>query len=312
MRLSVTSLQRSRVLATVDAFVAITGASFAPDNPAWREAFVRLQERGRGSVFCGDRRHSIYAKHGTQIDTRLLVIDKLPAADPTVFRLRRHGGRRRYLARLGEPACLQGCPSPYHRRSSLSSGRLSRSLGTVAPPHRLLRETPRQKASTLHTKRSSMVAAGRHRLTDALYEGIRIAIDPYSRIVAHPTKLVQSAAMASVASPKPSYRPPACLRRSGGRWSSVGRQLQSVIYAGEAHSEFLSWAPGRSMRPLMLSPPRLDDAECRPLSPRLVLGDGTGAGKGRQVAGFCSTTGSRARRRAVWVNKSDKLIGTRS
>ena len=27
--------------------VAITGASFAPDNPAWRDAFVRLQERGR-------------------------------------------------------------------------------------------------------------------------------------------------------------------------------------------------------------------------------------------------------------------------
>jgi hypothetical protein len=26
---------------------AITGASFAPDNPAWRDAFVRLQERGR-------------------------------------------------------------------------------------------------------------------------------------------------------------------------------------------------------------------------------------------------------------------------
>jgi predicted RNA methylase len=27
--------------------VAITGASFGPDNPAWTDAFVRLQERGR-------------------------------------------------------------------------------------------------------------------------------------------------------------------------------------------------------------------------------------------------------------------------
>src|SRR3546814_5687859 len=26
--------------------VAITGASFSPDNPTWRDAFVRLQERG--------------------------------------------------------------------------------------------------------------------------------------------------------------------------------------------------------------------------------------------------------------------------
>ncbi len=30
--------------------VALTSASFAPDNPAWRDAFVRLQERGRGDV----------------------------------------------------------------------------------------------------------------------------------------------------------------------------------------------------------------------------------------------------------------------
>jgi hypothetical protein len=35
--------------------VAITGANFAPDNLAWRDAFVRLQERGR-IVFRRDRR----------------------------------------------------------------------------------------------------------------------------------------------------------------------------------------------------------------------------------------------------------------
>jgi hypothetical protein len=29
--------------------VTITGANFAPDNPAWRDAFVRLQERGASS-----------------------------------------------------------------------------------------------------------------------------------------------------------------------------------------------------------------------------------------------------------------------
>src|SRR3546814_10365074 len=27
--------------------VAITGANLSPDNPAWRDSFVRLQERGR-------------------------------------------------------------------------------------------------------------------------------------------------------------------------------------------------------------------------------------------------------------------------
>ena len=36
--------------------VAITGANFAPDTPAWRDAFVRLQERGRIVFTAADRR----------------------------------------------------------------------------------------------------------------------------------------------------------------------------------------------------------------------------------------------------------------
>ena len=38
------------------------------------------------------------------------------------------------------------------------------------------------------------------------------------------------------------------------------------------------------------------------------LGDGTGAGKGRQVAGILLDNWLKGRRRAVWVSKSDKLI----
>jgi predicted RNA methylase len=64
--------------------VAITGASFASDNPAWTDAFVHLQERGR-VVFSAAIDGAVYAKHGTTIDTRLTVIDRLPADDTTVF-----------------------------------------------------------------------------------------------------------------------------------------------------------------------------------------------------------------------------------
>src|SRR5882672_6856526 len=64
--------------------VAITGSSFSPDNPGWTDAFVRLQERGR-VVFSAAIDGSVYAKHGTTIDTRLTVIDKQPAANPNAF-----------------------------------------------------------------------------------------------------------------------------------------------------------------------------------------------------------------------------------
>ncbi|MFN3321630.1 MAG: methylase, partial [Allorhizobium sp.] len=61
--------------------VTITGAGFGPEAPAWRDAFIRLQARGR-VVFSAAIDGAVYAKHGTTIDTRLTVIDKLPADDP--------------------------------------------------------------------------------------------------------------------------------------------------------------------------------------------------------------------------------------
>src|SRR3546814_10253370 len=42
--------------------VAITGANFAPDAPAWRDAYVRLQERGH-VVFSAAIDGRVYAKH---------------------------------------------------------------------------------------------------------------------------------------------------------------------------------------------------------------------------------------------------------
>src|SRR6202789_876280 len=64
--------------------VAITGANFAPDDPAWTDAFIALQECGT-VVFTAPIAGAVYARHGTTIETRLTVIDKHPAADPAVF-----------------------------------------------------------------------------------------------------------------------------------------------------------------------------------------------------------------------------------
>ena len=64
--------------------VAISGASVAPDNPAWTASFTRLQEHGR-VVFSAAIDGAVYAKHGTTIDTRLTVIDRVPADDVATF-----------------------------------------------------------------------------------------------------------------------------------------------------------------------------------------------------------------------------------
>ena len=64
-----------------------------PDRPAGREAFARLQERGQ-VVFTAALDGRAYARHGTTAETRLTVIDRVPAEDPGRTWLPWHGRRR--------------------------------------------------------------------------------------------------------------------------------------------------------------------------------------------------------------------------
>ncbi len=64
--------------------VAITGANLSPETPRWRDGFARLQERGT-VVFSAAIDGRVYARHGTTTETRLTVIDRAPAAEPTTF-----------------------------------------------------------------------------------------------------------------------------------------------------------------------------------------------------------------------------------
>ncbi|ESY91810.1 strawberry notch C-terminal domain-containing protein [Mesorhizobium sp. LNHC229A00] len=64
--------------------VAITGTGLSPENPKWRPAFERLQQQGT-VIFTAAIDGRVYARHGTTVETRLTVIDKVPNADPSRF-----------------------------------------------------------------------------------------------------------------------------------------------------------------------------------------------------------------------------------
>ena len=289
--------------------VAITGANLSPDNPTWRDGFVRLQERGR-VVFSAAIDGRVYARHGTSVGTRLTVIDRIPADDPTVFPP--SPGAASDVATLLDWVIRQLPP-----RAAMAA---SPAIPPATPAGRPISTHPAPRPAPTHhigPVAADAVAvaydpcdwapAGDGRISEALYESYTLQSIRIPNAKPHPTRLVQSAAMASVAPPKPSYRPnlPAAIIANG---LLSDAQLESVIYAGEAHAGFLagSWTVDETFDIVAAAP---DDAETAVRFRRgWMLGDGTGAGKGRQVAGVLLDNWLNGRRRAVWVSKSDKLI----
>ncbi|MBB1092118.1 strawberry notch family protein [Rhodopseudomonas palustris] len=291
--------------------VAITGANCAPDNPAWLDAFVDLQQRGQ-VVFSAAIDGAVFARHGTTMDTRLTVIDKRAADDARVFPAS-PGVATDVATLLGwiknsVPSRLaislpQALPSTV--RSLPGIGRTQK-LAALRPSS-FPAQPPQPEAIELAYQTVDWKPVEGGAIADELYEAYSLQSIRIPGAQAHPTKLVQSAAMASVAPPQPSYRPH-LLASVVQRGLLSDAQLETVIYAGEAHSQFLagSWSVDPTFD--IVAAARQDaDAAVR-FRLGFMLGDGTGAGKGRQVAGILLDNWLKGRRKAIWISKSDKLI----
>ena len=119
----------------------------------------------------------------------------------------------------------------------------------------------------------------------------------------HPTHLVESAAMASIAAPRPGYVPCLPERTVTARLLSAA-QLETVIYAGEAWSRDLHGRFSHPSGEVALK----EDPDGQLYRTGFFLGDGTGAGKGRQAAACILDQWLKGNRRHIWISKNAPLL----
>jgi len=101
----------------------------------------------------------------------------------------------------------------------------------------------------------------------------------------HPAVIVESASMAAVTPPDITYKPHLAPQIvSEGLLSDI--QLERVIYAGQRHEQ------------------RLPDGS----RAGFFVGDGTGVGKGRVLAGIIADNWNQNRQRAIWLSVNNDLL----
>jgi len=239
-----------------------------------------------------------FARHGTAVAVRIVVYDKVAPQD---------GAIRGRSERLGELlALVQNLPP----RSRSTSG-----VGSTCPTPSLFSRPKTVRLSAVPARPPSPQSAAvplRVQILDSPapaaaqpdlylpYRPSRVAI-PGSQ--PHPTPLVESLAMGSIAAPRPDWVPalPGALVDRG---LLSDAQLETLIYAGSAFQRDL---PGR-FRAVEQGSGLEPDEEGASYRCGYFLGDGTGAGKGRQVAGIILDLWLRGTRRHIWISKNEALL----
>jgi predicted RNA methylase len=286
--------------------VAIMPPGFTPERDAahWSRACGLLTPR-LALTMPGQ----VYRKLGTSVETQLMVFDKVQEAGELIRATVQN--MEEALPFVGAVAATRTEMRPVQQAAAIPHVRptvpSSAPRKTAAAP--VAASKPRANAVRPLSFTSFEAPRDNTPVSDiyARYRPQRIKIAGAQE---HPTPLVESIAMASVAPPMPSGTASAELRLPArlieeGHLSEA--QLETIIMAHDAHGRNL---PGRfTIDDDQTKLTRADDdPDARAYRRGYFLGDGTGCGKGRECAGLILVNWLAGRRKAIWVSKSATLI----
>ncbi|MEM1298091.1 MAG: strawberry notch family protein [Pseudomonadota bacterium] len=257
---------------------------------------------------------SAFRASGTTMPVRLVVLDSGGGADEAEGRpvvTDSLGEVEELLSRLPMPCALpelagdqraaRGTVTGARPRSGLQLGR---SKPKAPSPARTIVQASRPSTEVVTYHGAPEPG---HHATHGLYQPWRPAIT-VSGAKPHPTPLVVSSAMAAICPPVPDVeiRLPAHVL-SQGLLSDA--QAETLVLASGAFARDLPGAYTADPETgAMTAVPDGVDGQGARYRQGFFLGDGTGVGKGRQVAALFLTAQGEGVTRGIWISKSDTLI----
>ena len=335
--------QAARMLKPGGRLVAIMGEGFTPQNRTVAGLFKRLSKEGQfRAVFKIDGK--VYRKYGTTFDNQLIIYDKTGAAGdigavkrgefdsiPDLLTALEEVRNARPVAQDGGGGAVQGPGEPGPRLPG-DTGVSGTAAGPPAPsepgdaglrdepvdgrpdggdiredtdeealggggesvgapgddaagPGGAARSGPGGERSGPGIESVEAEAGRIEEEENSAFAAYKPALVKIKGAKTHPAKLVETTAMATVRPPPVTYVPSFDQATiDEGRLSDA--QLEAITYAGAAHGKVLPDGRRRGY----------------------FIGDGTGVGKGREVAGMILDNWNQGRRKAVWVSKDKKLL----
>lgn len=245
-----------------------------------------------------------FAKHGTSVATKIFVIDKIPGSTtPTIINRAKIGDFIEFAERIPKRSPMEAKPSTPNLLPTMRNRGNLFSAFKSSKPKLAIKAAPQSENKIAAVEYDVLDQPAQAEEQVGLYLPYRSSRLIFKDAGEHPTQLVESIAMGSIPTPKPSYIPTLPERTVKNRILSTA-QLETLALAGEATSQYLPGTYRVSSKGLYLE--QCEDG--KKYRQGFFLGDGTGAGKGREIASIILDQWLRGRRRHIWISETAPLL----